>query len=161
MLIPALESSKELESWADAPASALVAKFGAPVWARGYPVLPLFGVNKPIWKYDPETHGALGAPQLTSAWESLETLTVRQEDGVLVLRIMAFRRSVRAGVGPRSGLADSARGGRRRRPRNRFQESADPDGAQARDAQSLIAAAMKRSLQTREAELDLARGLDE
>jgi hypothetical protein len=29
--------------------------FGAAVWASGYVVLPLLGVYKPIWKYDPET----------------------------------------------------------------------------------------------------------
>jgi hypothetical protein len=29
--------------------------FGAAVWANGYVVLPLFGVYKPIWKYDLET----------------------------------------------------------------------------------------------------------
>jgi len=29
--------------------------FGSAVWASGYVVLPLFGVYKPIWKYDLET----------------------------------------------------------------------------------------------------------
>jgi hypothetical protein len=29
--------------------------FGVAVWASGYIVLPLFGVYKPIWKYDVET----------------------------------------------------------------------------------------------------------
>ena len=29
--------------------------FGAAVWASGYVVMPLFGVYKPIWKYDLET----------------------------------------------------------------------------------------------------------
>jgi uncharacterized membrane protein YagU involved in acid resistance len=29
--------------------------FGAAVWGSGYVVLPLFGVYKPIWKYDLET----------------------------------------------------------------------------------------------------------
>ena len=29
--------------------------FGFAVWANGYVVLPLFGVYKPIWKYDLET----------------------------------------------------------------------------------------------------------
>ena len=29
--------------------------FGFAVWANGYVVLPLFGVYKPIWKYDLKT----------------------------------------------------------------------------------------------------------
>jgi hypothetical protein len=31
--------------------------FGGAVWAGGYVVLPLLGVYKPIWKYDPKTLG--------------------------------------------------------------------------------------------------------
>jgi Protein of unknown function (DUF1440) len=43
-----LASRRNATAWSGPP-------FGAAVWASGYVVFPLFGVYKPIWKYDVET----------------------------------------------------------------------------------------------------------